>query len=601
MKDLKNSFVHLFRFLKDTMAYFRDVLLLHGFMLFVLLPLLTSLIKFILRQGHISYLSYDTIGIILRDHPGVLLSLLAVLLAIMIGVFFEFTFLLISVFFIKKNEPISLSQLLTGTLIQLKKLRVSTILFFLVYFLLVLPFGGLNFNSDLLAKVKIPAFLLDYLFANRVPIIAAAAGIYLILFYFSIRLIFALPEMILRDRRFAQAVKESWRTTKGWNFLRLFGQFVLIGGSVSLLSSLGYGVVIFLQSLIETHLATYALPSAVIAMTVMQFIFLATIVLSTVGIFYITVSFMDDLGLLVILPTWFKQSADEPKPVWSLGKVALFLVITLLFGIGVGSYNTNYLSNYSLKKPLTISHRGVSEGNGVQNSLAALAKTSQLQPAFVEMDVQETKDKQFVVMHDFHLKELTGIDKRPNQLTLKELEQLNVRESDQTEPVVSFDDYLTKAEQLDQPLLIEIKATPQDSPDMVDRFIQKYKDTILRHDYILHTLDFDVAAQLKEKVPAFFVGYVMPFNIVGPPVSNVDFFTMEHTTLNRNFIDAAHDDGKEVFAWTVNDEDTMTRMMFYGVDGIVTDNLSLLNHTIQQDLTDPTYSDKLFYFITGIG
>lgn len=121
MVYVKNSFLHLFRFLRNTTAYFRDVLLLHGFMLFVLLPFLTSLIKFILRRGHIDYLSYDSLGIIFRDHPGVLVSLIAVLLAILIGVFFEFTFLLISVFFIKKKEPISLRQLLTGTLIQLKK------------------------------------------------------------------------------------------------------------------------------------------------------------------------------------------------------------------------------------------------------------------------------------------------------------------------------------------------------------------------------------------------------------------------------------------------------------------------------------------------
>lgn len=599
MLYVKNSFLHLFRFLRSTMAYFRDVLLLHGFMLFVLLPFLTSLIKFILRRGHIDYLSYDSLGIILRNHPGVLVSLLAVLLAILVGVFFEFTFLLISVFFIKKKEPISLRQLLTGTFIQLKKIRVSTILFFLVYFLLILPFSGLNFNSDLLAKVKIPAFILDYIFANRVAIIASVVLVYLVLIYFSIRFIFALPEMILRDRRFGQAIKESWQATKGWNFLRILGQFLLISASVMFLASISYGAVFLGLSLIEANLPEYALPGAVVAMTLMQFIFLANIVLSTAGIFYITIAYMDDHQLLHSLPDWFQQ--EESKEAWSFGKIALFIVAAVLFGIGVGTYNTNYLSNYSLKAPQTVSHRGVSDGNGVQNSLAALRKTAKMRPSYVEMDVQETKDKQFVVMHDFNLQALTGVNKRPNQLTLAELEKLQVKENSQSAPVVSFDHYMAEAEALKQPLMIEIKATPQDSPDMVDRFIEKYKQAILDQHSILQTLDFDVATQLKEKVPEFYVGYIMPFNIVGPPVSKVDFFTMEYTTLNRNFIDAAHDDGKDVFAWTVNDEDTMTRMMFYGVDGIVTDDLGRLQQTIKTDLKDPTYADKLFYFVTGIG
>ncbi len=601
MVYVKNSFLHLFRFLRSTMSYFRDVLLLHGFMLFILLPFLTSLIKFILRRGQIDYLSYDSIGIILREHPGVLLALIAVLLAILIGVFFEFTFLLISVFFIKKKEPISLRQLLRGTLIQLKKIRPSSILFFLVYFLLVLPFGGLNFNSDLLAKVKIPAFILDYIFANRVAVIASVVAAYLVLVYFSIRLIFALPQMILRDRRFGQAVKESWQATKGWNFLRLLGQFLLISAAVMLLASVSYGVVLLILSLVENNLPEYALSGAVVAMTIMQFVFLANIVLSTVGIFYITIASMDDSGLLTGLPEWFTKSAAGEKEAWSFGKVSLFVVVAILFGIGVGTYNTNYLSNYSLKEPLTISHRGVSNGNGVQNSLDALQKTARLHPSYVEMDVQETKDQQFVVMHDFNLKALTGVNKRPNQLNLAELEELQVTENGKSAPLVSFDDYLAEAEAVDQPLLIEIKATPQDSPDMVERFVAKYKDAILAHQSILQTLDFGVATKLKELVPEFYVGYIIPFNIVGPPISKVDFFTIEYTTLNRNFIDAAHDDGKDVFVWTVNDEDTMTRMMFYGVDGIVTDNVELLQKTIKTDLKDPTYADKLFYFVTGIG
>lgn len=45
----------------------------------------------------------------------------------------------------------------------------------------------------------------------------------------------------------------------------------------------------------------------------------------------------------------------------------------------------------------------------------------------------------------------------------------------------------------------------------------------------------------------------------------------------------------------------MTRMMFYGVDGIVTDELKLLNETIKVDLDELTYSDKLFHFVVGIG
>lgn len=600
MGYIKNSFKNLIEFFAGTSAYFRDVLLMHGFMLFILLPFLASTTRFILKRGQIDYLSYDTLPIIFEKHPAVLIALLLVSLLIVVAVFFEYTFLLLSIFFMKKKKPISLSLLLKGTLLQLKKIRVSTFLFFLFYFFLVLPLSGLGFNSDLLAKIKIPAFIMDFIFENRVTIIALVILGYLLFFYLSIRLIFALPEMILREVPFRQAVKESWSATKG-KFFKILGQFIVIGGSILLIFTLSSTLVLTVQAFIEQALPEYALVSAVIAMTLLQFVLLLNIIFSTVGIFYITVDFMDDEGFLPSLPYWFTYQPKQQKKEWTAFKIGALSLIGILFGIGVGTYNTEYLSHPSLTKPVTLSHRGVDNANGVQNTLAALEKTSLEKPDYIEMDIQETKDKEFVVMHDFNLKKLTGVNKRPNELTLAELTQLTVKENGMEEPVCSFDAYLEKAASLNQKLLIEIKATKQDSPDMIDRFISKYRTTILQQKHSIQTLTFDVATALKQKESDFYVGYILPFNIAGPPISNVDFFTMEYTTLNRNFINAAHNDGKKVYAWTANDEDTMTRMMFYGVDGIVTDQLRLLNETIKTDLNEVTYSDKLVHFVLGIG
>ncbi len=46
-----------------------------------------------------------------------------------------------------------------------------------------------------------------------------------------------------------------------------------------------------------------------------------------------------------------------------------FCLIAIIFGIGVGTYNTNYLSHTPDRKPVTISHRGVNGNNGVQKHL----------------------------------------------------------------------------------------------------------------------------------------------------------------------------------------------------------------------------------------
>ena len=596
---LKRSLGNAWDFLKGTQAYFRDVLIMHLFILFICLPLLNSTTRFILNRGAIDYISSDNISTILSKHPGVLLSLTAVLLTILLLVYFEFTFLLMSVYFIKKQTPISLKQLLQATFRQLKKIRPLTFLFFLAYFVLILPISGLSFNSDLLSKVKIPAFIIDFIFTNRWIVVSSFILFYIFLAYIGIRLIFALPEMILRDRPFKQAVKESWYLTKS-RFFAILGQFIIIGGSILLISFAGYLIVLLAQIIVEQFFPNYSLISAVFAMTILQAILLFNIVMSTVGIFYIIIDFMDDEGFLPETPNWFRL--ESPNKRFSVLKNTSLVLFAVFFGVGVCLYNMDYLTSASQTKPVTISHRGVSGGNSAQNTLAALEKTSRTyHPDYVEMDVQETKDGQFVVMHDFNLKKLTGINKAPQDLTLKELEKLKVTENGAKEPVVSFDTYLKRANELNQKLLIEIKNSKNDSKDIVDRFVKKYEENILTHQHILQSLTYQTVSDLKNANPNFYVGYILPFNIVGPPVTPADFLTMEYSTINRNFIDSAHQDGKKVYVWTVNDSDGISRMMFYGVDGIITDQMTILNENIKAMDEEITYSDKLLNFVLGVG
>ncbi len=117
----------------------------------------------------------------------------------------------------------------------------------------------------------------------------------------------------------------------------------------------------------------------------------------------------------------------------------------------------------------------------------------------------------------------------------------------------------------------------------------------------MQSLTYQTVSDLKEAEPNFYVGYILPFNIVGPPVTPADFLTMEYSTINRNFINSAHQDGKEVYVWTINDSDAMSRMMFYGVDGIITDEMGLLNESMKQTDEEITYSDKLLNFVLGVG
>ena len=102
------------------------------------------------------------------------------------------------------------------------------------------------------------------------------------------------------------------------------------------------------------------------------------------------------------------------------------------------------------------------------NTVQSLEKTAQLSPDFVETDVQETKDGQFIMMHDANIKNLTGVNANPQDLTLEELTKLDISENGYHSKVSSFDDSSIKANELHQKLLIEIKTSRKDSSDMMN-------------------------------------------------------------------------------------------------------------------------------------
>ncbi|MDR0922227.1 MAG: glycerophosphodiester phosphodiesterase [Lactobacillales bacterium] len=599
MTYLKNTIKNTLDFFKDTKFYFRDVLLLHCFMLFILVPGLVWLARFIMVRGGVDYLSYTNIGEIIKQHLFVFVGLVVLVLLVILTVYFEFTFLNISMYFIKKKQEIGLKQLLWATLLQLKHLRISLVLFFLFYFFLILPFGGLASHTDILSNIKIPAFIMDFIFTNRRLFVALWVVWYLFCLYIGIRLIFALPEMTLRNRSFRESVRESWAITKR-KFFQIVGQILLITVCIFV----GYAVANFLilgvQKLIEQYFSHYALYTAVIAMVLLQICSVLNLVLSTIMIYYVVIDYMDDEGILPEIPGWYKVDEVKEQKNGFFASSVFVGVAAAIFGVGLGVFNLNYLTNNELSDPIVLSHRGVSEGVGVQNTIPALEQVVKLKPNYVEIDVQETKDKQFVLMHDPNLKDLAEINATVGQLTLKELTSLTLKENGQKAKLTSFDEYLKCADAVGQKLLIEIKVYDHYSEDIVDNFVNKYRGDILSRGHRLHSLSYNVVTRLKELEPKFYCNYILPFNLVGPPISEANGFTMEYSTLNSGFVDAAHGEGKEVYAWTVNDADSIERMRSYGVDGIITDDVQRVQKMIEKNQGNMTYSDKLLIYALGL-
>lgn len=299
------------------------------------------------------------------------------------------------------------------------------------------------------------------------------------------------------------------------------------------------------------------------------------------------------LIILMLSGGWFvDQVLQTQRPRWQKGWV-LGGGLSLLF-LGLAFTEAQWYFQ-PLRRPMVISHRGTNANNAVQNTLTALKETRHDHPTAIEMDIHETRDHQFIVVHDENLKHLTGINKRPHQLTLRELTKLQVHEHGHSGKLVSFSHYLKVADQLHVPLIVEIKTTPADSTTMVNHFNRLYGQTLIRHHAYVHSLDYRVIQKLHQLNPQLKPLYLQPYTITSPLLGIGE--DMEYSTLNPHFIRQTHQLKQLVFAWTVDTKWGIREMYFYHVDGIITNNLSEAKQTLAKLQNHPSITKRMLVYL----
>ncbi|WP_208422887.1 glycerophosphoryl diester phosphodiesterase membrane domain-containing protein [Latilactobacillus fragifolii] len=554
----------------------------------VVAPLLTWLVERLMAFNGVTYLTYTNIGPVMLHHPLLLVSLLIILALICAAVYLQMTFLLRSMCHIQKQTQETYWTIFTETVRGLVALRPTTMLAGLLYFLLILPFGQVLFKPVLLSKVTVPAFIIQDMWSSPkiwVPIIL----VYVSALVLSIRLITFLPETIAHPKaKLRTTLKRCWQATQhqAW---RIFLKGSVLTTSVVLVG-VGFRLILFIsQEYYDQHLPHQALFLAILNLFMLEIVSQILLALTVVLVLQVV---LNQYGEVPAMATVVRQAKVKKRTKLTILRqiVTIGLIVTVAGSVAL--YNYVYLEGMLDDQPALISHRGVDDGNGVQNTIPALEKTAQEKPDYVEMDVHETKDQQFVVMHDDNLNHLAGVDRDVHDMTLAELTALTVRENGHSAKVASFDQYLAAAEKQHQKLLVEIKTTNEDSPQMVQHFIDKCEKRLLKDHSRIHSLSYPIVAEIKQKAPELFVSFILPYNITFPQTP-ANGYTMEATTLNATFVDQAHSKGQTVYAWTVNDEDVMQRMLFTSVDGIITDQLATLKEVVKENNDHPSYATRL--------
>ena len=398
---------------------------------------------------------------------------------------------------------------------------------------------------------------------------------YLAIFILSIRLLFVLPLMLFEKVKIKAALAQSWQLTR--NKFWAYTLKLLKISFIALITNLGLiGILYSIQLGLDQNPLS-ALIGGSINVTLLQ-----------IGSFLISVWASVALLQLILPADVTLATYKSTKKSW-LSKIAkpLFALFTLGTLLGNGAYLVHLGQT-----PLIISHRGVDAKNGVQNTIPALRKTAQAKPNYIEIDIQETKDHKFVVMHDENLKQLADLNTSPQELTLAQLTALTVHENGHQAKIPSFDEYLSVAKQYEQKLLVEIKTTKRDSKNMLKNFFDTYKTTLKQNDHELQSLDYKVITSAKKYAPTLNAYYILPYNFIFPQTP-ANGYTMEKTTLNDSFVTQAKLSFKKVYSWTVNSDEDLKKAAFLDVDGIITDNVTEARWIYHNFNANISYANRL--------
>lgn len=234
--------------------------------------------------------------------------------------------------------------------------------------------------------------------------------------------------------------------------------------------------------------------------------------------------------------------------------------------------------------PTLIAHRG-GAAEAPENTLAAFRHALSLGIRRFELDVQMSRDGALVVIHDQTVDRTTNGTGEVGSLLLEELLRLDAGSwfgsEYQGERIPTLREVLEYCATHDAGLLIELKS-PHLYPGMGQKVVSLLREMDLITTGRFWCISFDHAAidRLRELDPGLPLGYLYRSDVDDfvPGAEHIQAGLPHFTAVARypEQIKRAHKAGKRIFTWTVNTEADMLYMAKLGVDGIVSDNPSLL-------------------------
>lgn len=292
--------------------------------------------------------------------------------------------------------------------------------------------------------------------------------------------------------------------------------------------------------------------------------------------------YIEDKGELASISKDVFKAKKYPKKI----SIAFFAVpIALLIGVTVFVANRYSFLAEECNRPLVCAHRG-DNVNAPENTLPAFELAASENLKWIELDVHQTSDGVIVCNHDSTIKRTSGVNLAIHDTTYEELLKHELGEwmpgdYDHVK-ITTLKEALRLAKQNNMNVQVELKGH-KDDVNYEENVLKVINEAGMHDNVMIIAQDASRLRRIYELDPGITKGYCM-FIAIGnvEDIYYTDNITIEETNVTPELVRRLHAQGKKVFCWTVDLDDTVQYLVSCGVDVIGTDNPMLISNALEK-------------------
>ncbi|MCM1131933.1 MAG: glycerophosphoryl diester phosphodiesterase membrane domain-containing protein [Ruminococcus flavefaciens] len=543
------------------------------------IPVLTLLLKLTMKISGVNYISDEKAWIYLKN-PVFLVVAVLVLFFTAIFTFTELSALTACFSCYEKGGKITVGGMFRSGFTALRKSFRKGGFFSFLKFMAFMPLVQFTLSSGAFMLPIMPILKTAFKSIGTAPAVIVYAVLQALLVLFTVNYSYSLHYLLLTDRPFRECTKKSRQIISGKKYEQTFSVIIwglfMIAITALATFAVSFIILLFIKGFSNPDKAFLSALKVLryaksVFSAVSSFLIAPAIMCIITGKFFGDIPDSEDIKLPDIKRTEMKKL---PKFILITSTIVVTVLLNYKYLDSLYKGNISLITGVFSQTQIT-AHRGFSY-NAPENTMYAFEYAVASGADYIELDVQLTADEQVVVFHDEKLDRVTDGTGKLSDYDYSELQKLSAgckfRKTDEfidAEIPLLSDVFETIGDDILYNIEIKDKGNALLTTQKTVALVEEYG---IENSCYITSFSYNVLKEVKKINPEIKTGLIANSSAVTSfsRLRNIDALSLNYIFVNSATVNTAHQNGKRVFVWTVDNANDIQKMTSLGVDNIIT-------------------------------